>query len=105
MANAKLEFLEHTKDKPIKCAYLAKAVYYPKDEEQVVLKKDYSPEELSSFLTSIDFEYDSGFGGQELMGVIWYWDETWSDRREYDGSEWWEHQIVPDLLDYMEKEE
>lgn len=51
---------------------------------------------LSFILKQVgDLSYDSGFGGQELFGYIWYEDGTWSERGEYDGSEWWEHKDRP----------
>jgi hypothetical protein len=42
-------------------------------------------------------DYDSGYGSAEIARdlVIVYLDNTWSDRREYDGSEWWEHNKPP----------
>ena len=48
-------------------------------------------------LKPLDFEYDSGYGGQELFGTIWFKDGTWASRREYDGSEWWEYNECPPL--------
>lgn len=51
---------------------------------------------LEEVLPKLAFDYDSGYGGQELFGFIWYTDGTWSDRGEYDGAEWWQHQQVPD---------
>ena len=50
---------------------------------------------LPEVLPLLDFEYDNGYGGQELFGNIWYKDGTWSERGEYDGSEWWEHKVCP----------
>lgn len=39
-----------------------------------------------------DFEYNSGFGGQDIARdlVVIFNDGSVMDRREYDGSEWWE---------------
>ena len=39
-----------------------------------------------SFLNDLNFEYDSGYGGQELYGTVWFKDNTWAGRGEYDGS-------------------
>lgn len=50
---------------------------------------------LEEVLPNLDFDYDEGYGGQELYGNIWYTDGTWSTRREYDGSEWWEYCKCP----------
>ena len=45
----------------------------------------------------------SGYGGQELFGTIWYEDGTWSDRGEYDGSEWWNYNKCPDIPDDVKR--
>jgi len=47
--------------------------------------------------------YDSGYGGQEVFGTIWYVDGTWSDRGEYDGSEWYEYHKCPDIPDNVRR--
>ena len=105
--NAKEEFLEHTEGRAIKCASLWPEEKYDYDLKEYIVKfhynlqQDYTEVERESFLKSIDFSYYDGFGGQELFGFIWYNDGTYSDRREYDGSEWWEHQtapVIPDVL-------
>lgn len=44
-------------------------------------------------ITTID--YDDGFGVQELFGYILFNDNTWLERYEYDGSEWWEYKTLP----------
>jgi hypothetical protein len=35
--------------------------------------------------------------GQELYGTVWLEDGTWLSRGEYDGSEWWEHNVLPPI--------
>lgn len=43
-------------------------------------------------------EYDSGYGSQMInpsLKIIMR-DGTWYERREYDGSEWWQHCAPPD---------
>lgn len=52
---------------------------------------------MDKFLQSLDFNYDDGYGLQKIEGNIWYQDGTWSDRGEYDGSEWWQYQSVPEI--------
>ncbi len=43
-----------------------------------------------------DFEYDSGFGGQEVApDILVVGDGWWMERGEYDGSEWWEFKTLP----------
>lgn len=41
--------------------------------------------------------YDAGYGGQEVAEdlVIVFKDNTWLERAEYDGSEWWRYKAVP----------
>jgi hypothetical protein len=93
MTNAKAELQSHIE------SIGAPAVYYV----SVSFDKSCFPHKkplvgtLEEVLPLLDFNYDSGFGGQELFGTVWYLDGTWSDRREYDGSEWWEHQVCPPL--------
>jgi hypothetical protein len=74
---------------------------YPNEELEsglnFVLYSDYTKEEYEKFLSALDFEYDSGYGTQELLGNIWYEDGTWSERGEYDGSEWWRHVVKPEV--------
>ncbi len=107
--NAKEEFIYHTAGKIVKCA----TVQFDYDwcdeddeyDESVIynLPVGYTPEEYEAFLQSIDRVYDNGYGGQELFGTIWYENGTWSDREEYDGSEWWEYHICRDIPDYLIK--
>lgn len=92
MTNAKMEFLLETAGKEVKCATVR---HYSRGEPN--LKVGYSEIDLALFLNSLDYIYDSGWGGQELYGTIWYKDGTWSDRGEYDGSEWWNYNSVPDI--------
>ena len=71
---------------------------------RLVYTADYS--EVSEAFTSIDqldFSYDSGYGTQKLFGVVYFNDNTWLERGEYDGSEWWEHITTPTLEQWKEK--
>lgn len=51
---------------------------------------------IQEFLEIADFDYSSGFGSQKIakdlliVGTDW-----WLERREYDGSEWWEFNTFP----------
>lgn len=39
-----------------------------------------------------DFEYDCGYGCTEIpKDLVVVGDDWWLERREYDGSEWWEY--------------
>jgi hypothetical protein len=52
---------------------------------------------LEQVLPQLNFYYDSGYGNRHIFGTIWYTDGSWSDRGEYDGSEWWVHRKCPSL--------
>jgi hypothetical protein len=44
------------------------------------------------------FEYDDGFGGNEIAGSLKVvGDNWWLERGEYDGSEWWEFKTLPTM--------
>lgn len=97
MRNAKGEFLNHISNRGILCAQIQKGDDYGDDVMTFNLTTGWTNEDWNQFLSDLDFEYDSGYGGQELFGTIWYVDGTWSDRGEYDGSEWWQHHVCPDI--------
>ena len=100
MRNAKEELKgQLTGRAKIKCALIEKANWYDYEEQfqKFELKVNHTEEELESFLESLDFEYDSGFGSQELFGTVWLEDGTWLTRGEYDGSEWWEYHKLPEI--------
>ena len=95
MINAKKEFLEEVKSKDVLCAKITIDLDYCNSRRCYILRSGYSETEINQFLQSLDFEYDCGYGNQELDGHIWYKNGTWSERSEYDGSEWWEHKSYP----------
>jgi hypothetical protein len=99
--NAKAEFIDEVEGKIVLCAEI---LYSPNDEEtEYNLCTHYTPAEYDAFLQSLDFVYDAGFGGQELFGVIWYTDGTWSSRYEYDGSEEWASRRAPVVPEYLKR--
>ena len=97
MSNAKQELLHVLKEKAkIKCA----SILYDKwggKKSKKVLKLNYSDKDYDIFLDSLNFEYDGGYGSQELYGTIWLENGTWLSRSEYDGSEWWNYNILPPI--------
>jgi len=96
--NAKQEFLNHIGNSVVLCAIIKIGDdHHGTQFIDTHLTTGYTNEEWEKFLSDIDVEYDSGYGGQELFGTIWFTDGTWSQRGEYDGSEWWEHYILPDI--------
>lgn len=100
MTNAREEFKNAVEGQHVHCATISHGYSYGDEDDYVPtynLPVGYTEQEYEDFLKSLDFEYDSGYGGQELFGTIWFLDGTWSDRGEYDGSEWWEHHEVPEI--------
>ena len=100
MANCKANFLGEAEGHEVLCAIIM--TDNPRDDwnkniQKYELKVGYSTNDLDAFLKNIDYEYDSGYGGQEVFGFIWYKDGTWSERGEYDGSEWWEYKSCPEI--------
>ena len=87
--NAKEELIKHVASKEVAFVSIIFNENYIYD--LIVVKG-----KLEEVLPLLDFEYDDGFGMQELFGYIWYTDGTWSERVEYDGSEWWKYK--KDLL-------
>ncbi len=108
MVNAKKELIEmldgtHKEKKHIKCAYIhySKLDFKTRDikEKEIVLKVNYSDEEYETFLKELDFEYNNGYGSQELSGLVWFNDNSWLERGEYDGSEWWAYKEYPKIYE------
>ena len=106
MVNAKKELLGLLKrvNDSIKCASIRCGEEYSKDRTSIDLKEGYSPTESKEFFHRLDFEYDNGFGGQHVYGTIWLMKEnTWLERGEYDGSEWWEYKECPIIPDHLKR--
>jgi hypothetical protein len=97
MANAKAEFLSHVGGRYVKCARIDYNPDFYGEGKVYLLFVDYNGEQCKKFLDSLDFNYNNGFGLQELCGTIWYEDGTWSDRYEYDGSECWKYHNCPPI--------
>ena len=89
--NVKEELEEHIGDKDVELVRIAFGHSYYGQPPKVIegLPGDVLPQ--------LDFEYDDGYGHQQLFGYVWYKDGTWSQRGEYDGSEWWEYMARPTL--------
>jgi hypothetical protein len=96
MTNAKVEFVLETVGRRVKCAIIESSEYHTPTFKHK-LRVGYHSDEYDQFLDRINFDYDSGYGGQEVYGVIWYTDGTWSERYEYDGSEHWVHKECPEI--------
>lgn len=48
---------------------------------------------IDKFLEASDFNYDNGYGASKIYTdlIVYFTDETYMTRGEYDGSEWWEY--------------
>jgi hypothetical protein len=88
--NAKKELIDHIGDRKVKHVQVILGYRYCTNKETI-------EGTLDEVLPKLDFDYDSGYGGQYLDGTIWYSDGTWSDRGEYDGAEWWARRECPPL--------
>ena len=106
MANAKEEFLRHVGNKEVLCASIDYQDCWQENKTKYFkLHFGYTLEEYNSFIELLGFIYDDGYGGQELYGTIWYKNGTWSDRGEYDGSEWWNFHECPKIPESLYHEE
>lgn len=103
MRNCRDEFLEEIYGKEVLCAYIRseKTCWGEDRNKSALLKIGFSKEDFNLFLESLNYDYDDGYGGQEVFGNIWYKDGTWSERGEYDGSEWWEYKSAPSIPDNL----
>lgn len=93
----KQDLLDHVKEREIKCATISKLNSEWGRSPLSDLSIGYSKEEYDLFIESLDIQFHSGYGTQEVYGFIWYKDGTWSSRGEYDGSEWWEYNECPEI--------
>ena len=92
MRNAREEFIKNVMSKgTVKCAGISCC------GTLILLEPDYSEDDFQTFLAALDLEYDSGYGSQELFGIVWMTDGTWFTRGEYDGAEWWEYHKCPEI--------
>lgn len=93
MINAKAELIQHIGNRTVKYVRVYQKSGYDEDDENAPTISG----SLEEVLPRLDFEYDNGYGSQALFGYIWYADGSWSERGEYDGSEWWEHKTCPPI--------
>jgi len=87
--NAKQEFLElyELRGKDVQGEFQgAQLKYQPGWEEKKWAV--FSASQYEDFLDWLDFNYDDGYGSQELYGFVLF-KSGWLDRHEYDGSERW----------------
>ena len=101
MMNAKQEFLEQVNNRGLICAELQLGEYELDNSSSFLLKLNHTKAELQTFLESINFNYDDGYGGQNLFGFIWHTGASWSERFEYDGAENWDFKEIPTIPQYL----
>lgn len=89
MTNAKNEFLEAVDGHDVVAAIVKHG------GKTYLLRQGYATQDRINFLDKLDFEYNSGYGSQNLFGTVWLKNGKWLDRGEYDGSEWWELREMP----------
>jgi hypothetical protein len=99
MVNCKDVFLREIEGREVRCAEIiyGSIDWAEKYRRVARLTESFSDSEYTSFLSQIDYEYDSDYGGQKVFGYIWYTDGYWSEREEFDGSEWWENRSCPEI--------
>jgi len=103
--NAKEELVRLIGNKSVVCLqiyYTACTLWEMYDEtpppsKELNLPVGYTQEQWDNLLNELDFMYDAGYGGMELQGTVWFSDNTWAERKEYDGSEWWCHMTRPNI--------
>jgi len=65
---------------------------------------DNEPKTINS-VDDLDINYNNGYGSQNLYGYVLLKNNTWLERNEYDGSEWWEYtdytQVEKDVMEYL----
>jgi hypothetical protein len=71
---------------------------------KLILKEDYTHDELAFFLDNLDFEYNEDYGSQELQGFVVFKDNSWLERYNYDGKEEWVFKKCPDFNKIIAKE-
>lgn len=70
---------------------------FDKDVIQVQVINGYINKEIFKMM-AIATNYDSGYGSAEIReDLLIVGDGWWLERREYDGSEWWEFCATPTL--------
>ena len=106
MQNAKEELTLHlgSNINKVMCAIVEHSVWNYEQEEpkkSFKLLLNHTQEDFTLFLESLNFDYDNGYGLQELYGTVWFNDGTWLQRWEYDGSEGWEYMKCPTVPDEL----
>jgi hypothetical protein len=107
MKNAKKELIKDLKDNFNSIILCADITYEPDygSEVHFRLPIGYTGEQLAEFLDKLDFDYNNGYGRQQVFGYVWLQDNCWLERSEYDGSEWWDFKDTPLIPDYLKSKQ
>lgn len=108
MRNAKQELLDTMglNITNLRCATITHSPFDWDNEmpsKKIVLKEGYTQADLDEFISKLDFEYDGGYGSQELFGMVWFNNGYWMDRYEYDGSERWDWHKYPSIPEELKE--
>lgn len=83
----------------VKSIAFAKIAYsddYGETSTSIELHSNRTEQDERKFLETLAaIDYNEGYGSQELFGTIVFKNNTWLERAEYDGSEWWERRKLP----------
>lgn len=88
-----LSFISGNKKKLI-CATVTRS---SKKSSTFLLPLKSTKEVVKQFFTSLNFDYDNGYGFQEVYGILWFKDGSWAKRVNYNGSEWWQLYELPSI--------
>jgi hypothetical protein len=101
MINAKEELQKHIGDRKMIAVTISLWKDFDEPMDCYHLAVNHTKEMYHEFLSKIDKDYDNGYGSQELFGLIWYADGTWSERTEYNGAEKWAYKSCPRITDNL----
>ncbi len=76
---------------------------YEERQKTFLLKCWFSSHDYDVFLQSLDFEYDDGYGFQELFGTVWLTNGVWMKREEYEGFEYWKLRKYPPIPENLKE--
>ena len=93
-----INFLEETETYMFKLGYFWSDVSFISGKEFSISVENFRE-------VAANADYDPGYGAPEVAEdlVIVFNDGCWFDRREYDGSEWWAYNQVPQKPDSERK--
>lgn len=101
MKNAKDELIKKIGKANIVWArmyYYDESTFFEEENDNrhsVVLAPNHTKEEEENFFNSLNFNYSDGYGTQWVYGTVMLDDDSWLERGEYDGAEWWERRRKP----------